>query len=76
MKEQHPKVDYPANHLVGMKVPVGGSNCAKCVFVRGDDCSNAQFVKWNFGDHKIPGNINAYCCDFFDVRATTGALLR
>ena len=66
-KHELPK--YPANHPVGMRVPRGGSSCAKCSFVRhaDRDCANASFVRWN-GSHRLPAPANAYCCDFFDTR--------
>jgi hypothetical protein len=72
----HPQITLPPGHLVGMRVPDGGSDCAKCKFVRGQDCSNALFVKWNNGQHKIPGDINAYCCDFFEIGRMAGAFSR
>lgn len=60
--------NYPADHKVGMKVPKGGSDCAKCEYVRDTDCANPSFVGWNYGQHKIPGDIHAYCCDFFEAK--------
>ena len=62
---------YPADHKVGMVVPKGGSDCAKCEYVDGQDCKQAQFVKWN-GASKIPGKIDAYCCDFFEIAKPKG----
>ena len=38
---------YPADHKLGMKVPEGGSDCAKCEYVSEDEkkCGNSSFVK-------------------------------
>lgn len=60
---------YPADHQVGMKVPKGGSDCAKCEYVRanGKECANKGFVMWN-GSHKLPEAANEYCCDFFEAK--------
>ena len=64
------KVAYPADHKVGMHVPEGGSDCAKCEYfdVPEVKCSNKYFVKWN-GSRFIPGaDPDRYCCDFFEAR--------
>ncbi len=60
---------YPADHQVGMKVPEGGSDCAKCEYVSDDEkkCSNPNFVKWN-GSKFLPASATEYCCDFFEAR--------
>lgn len=58
---------YPADHLVGMKVPKGGSDCAKCEFVDGQNCTQKDFVKWN-GSSLIPAPTDQYCCDFFESK--------
>lgn len=62
---------YPKNHQVGMRVPKGGSDCAKCEHVRnaGTECNQPQFVAWN-GSERLPAPADAYCCDFFDARTT------
>jgi hypothetical protein len=59
--------DYPADHKVGMRVPEGGSNCAKCEYVSGQDCTQKDFVKWN-GAKKISAPVDVYCCDFFEAK--------
>lgn len=59
---------YPANHPLGSIVPEGGSSCSKCEYVRGQNCSERHFQQWN-GGPRIPGPVNAYCCDFFEVAA-------
>ena len=58
------KITYPADHKLGMVVPKGGSNCAKCKFWDGEDCENKLFRQWN-GSGEIPGEPTKYCCDFF-----------
>lgn len=57
---------YPADHQVGMEVPVGGSNCDKCEYLKAPQtCGNAKWVGWN-GSNRIPVKTDRYCCDFFD----------
>lgn len=62
-------ISVPANHQIGMRVPVGGSNCAKCKFVSEDKkkCDNKYFVAWN-GKKELPAPAQRYCCDFFETR--------
>ena len=62
------KVAYPADHQVGMRVPLGGSDCAKCEYVNGHKCENKHFQQWH-GSEKIPAPINEYCCDFFESKS-------
>lgn len=61
-------VKFPANHKVGMQVPLGGSMCANCEYLgkEGVTCANEFFVKWNHGDENLPLPANQYCCDFFN----------
>jgi hypothetical protein len=61
------KIEYPPNHKVGMVVPVGGSDCAKCKFWDGKDCENKYFRQWNNRSGKIPVAPEKYCCDFFET---------
>lgn len=63
------KTIYPADHQVGMRVPEGGSNCAKCEYVRenGKHCANKYFQKWN-GSNVLPAPADVYCCDFFESK--------
>ena len=55
----------------GMKVPDGGSNCAKCMYYDPDAatphgrCGNKTFVKW-LGSDEIPERPTEYCCNAFD----------
>jgi broad specificity phosphatase PhoE len=64
------KPQYPPDHKPGMKVPKGGSNCAKCEYLKDADkklCGNEYFIKWN-GSELIPGEIDAYCSDYFESK--------
>lgn len=58
-------ITYPADHKLGMVVPKGGSNCAKCKFWDGEDCENKAFRSWNNGSGDIPVSPDSYCCDLF-----------
>jgi len=59
-------VKYPATHKLGMRVPEGGSDCAKCKYVEEGNCTNTIFVKWN-GSEVIPLPVDEYCCDLFEI---------
>jgi len=53
---------------VGMEVPEGGSNCAKCEYLKDAEkrlCGNSRFIKWN-GSSKIPHPVDCYCCNYFN----------
>jgi len=63
----HRAISYPKDHKVGMVVPEGGSDCAKCEYAKGQNCTNVHFVKWN-GSSKIPAPLDKYCCDFFEAK--------
>lgn len=69
MAHELPK--YTKDHQVGMVVPKGGSDCAKCEYVSkdGKECAQKDFVKWN-GSNKLPAPADEYCCDFFTTRIT------
>lgn len=58
---------YQKDHKVGMRVPKGGSDCAKCEYVDGQNCKQKDFVKWN-GSNVIPVPTDSYCCDFFETK--------
>lgn len=62
------KAEYPADHKAGMRVPQGGSDCAKCEYVRanGTECANKFFQKWH-GSNKLPEPADEYCCDWFEA---------
>jgi hypothetical protein len=62
------KIQYPSDHKLGMRVPKGGSDCAKCEYVNGQNCTNKIFVRWNGGSSTIPSPIDEYCCDFFEPK--------
>ena len=62
----HELPDYPQDHQVGMRVPKGGSDCAKCEYVEGQRCKNANFIRWQ-GSDKIPAPLDEFCCDFFET---------
>lgn len=57
---------YPKDHQVGIRVPKGGSDCAKCEYVDGRKCKQELFIQWN-GSDRIPAPTNEYCCDFFEA---------
>ena len=61
------RVQYPADHKLGMRVPKGGSDCAKCEYVDGQKCTNKIFVRWN-GGSTIPEPTDQYCCDLFETK--------
>lgn len=61
--------EYPKDHQLGMRVPMGGSSCAKCSYVSDDlkKCGNEVFQKWN-GGAKLPAPAAAYCCDLYEIK--------
>lgn len=72
--KRHKLPEYPADHLLGMRVPNGGSNCDKCEYVNGQKCKQKQFIAWDGGwatpskpkdSNVIPLDVKVYCCDFF-----------
>lgn len=59
---------YPPDHVPAMRVPKGGSSCAKCEYLKDRDrglCGNQYFIKWH-GSNKIPAPIDSYCSDWFE----------
>ena len=60
---------YPPNHQLGMKVPLGGSDCLKCEYLGMDSktCKKEEFINWNNHDNRLPAPANSYCCDFFAI---------
>jgi hypothetical protein len=60
---------YPKNHKVGMKVPKGGSDCAKCEYWDNKNkvCKNSYFRKLVNKYGKIGASPDEYCCDFFEA---------
>jgi len=64
-----PKATYPPDHQAGMRVPRGGSDCAKCEYLKDAEkriCGNSYFIKWN-GSNVIPAPVDAYCSDYFQT---------
>lgn len=57
---------YPPDHLPGRAVPQGGSMCGNCRFLAPDreNCTSQHFIEWN-GSPRIPGQIDAYCSDWY-----------
>lgn len=66
-KRKQASVVYPGDHKLGMRVPLGGSDCAKCEYVDANKCTNEIFVKWN-GSEVIPAPVDEYCCDMFETK--------
>lgn len=68
-KAEHKQVHLPVDHQVGMEVPEGGSNCAKCEYVSEDGkrCANEHFREWN-GGPELPKPADRYCCDLFETK--------
>lgn len=69
-KKSKGKIEYPADHEPGMRVPKGGSSCAKCEYLKDKNkrlCGNEYFIKWN-GSDKIPAPVNEYCSDWFESK--------
>lgn len=69
---KHPEPTYPADHRdkVGMRVPKGGSSCAKCEYLGKDgaSCTNKYWIKWNNGNAKLPAPADEYCSDYFEAK--------
>lgn len=67
---------YGKNHKVGMEVPAGGSNCAKCKHVSEDGkrCDDDEFQAWQASKgienpEVIPADSpDVYCCDYFKAK--------
>jgi len=60
------KIEVPENHQIGMRVPHGGSSCAKCEYVSkdGKKCNNSYFKRGNNGELLRAPDAD-YCCDFY-----------
>lgn len=61
-------ISFPEDHQPGMRVPAGGSSCAKCNWLADDglSCTNDYFIKWNGGTGLLPYPANEYCSDWFE----------
>ncbi len=62
--------DYPPDHKLGMRVPMGGSNCAKCEYLSSDHkhCKQKEFIKWQHGNDELPMSDDIFCCDLFQIK--------
>lgn len=57
----------PPDHQLGMRIPKGGSMCARCEFLSSPTtCGNKGFVEWN-GGAKLPDPADEYCCDLYEI---------
>lgn len=64
------KAVIPDTHQLGMRVAKGGSMCANCEYLADREkglCGNKQFIIWNKGNDEIPGKIDEYCCDLYEI---------
>ena len=68
-------INLPPDHKAGMRVTKGGSMCANCAGLMGDEkrCQNDSYRTW----HKsvgadepslIPEPIDEYCCDWWNPK--------
>jgi len=59
--------EYPPDHKVGMKVPLDGSDCEKCEYLKANgECGQPLYIEWN-GSGKLGAPPNQFCCDFFEA---------
>jgi hypothetical protein len=65
---------YPKLHQLGMRVPLGGSSCAKCEYLSEDKvhCKNKYFQRWRKDSgaarpDELPAPSDEYCCDLFET---------
>ena len=68
-KSQKTLPTYPPDHQVGIRVPKGGSDCAKCEYLKDAAkqlCGNKDFIAWN-GGPKFDAPADEFCCDFFEA---------
>ena len=64
------KLEFPADHKPGMRVPKGGSSCKSCKYLKDAAnriCGNEGFIDWN-GSNKIPAPIDSYCSDWYEPK--------
>jgi len=72
LKAKNKQAEYPSDHRPGMKVPKGGSSCAKCEYLdkasthMAPICNNRYFIKWN-GSRRLPAPADEYCSDWFEA---------
>lgn len=64
----------PSGHKLGVRVPTGGSMCANCYWLAGEEaCRNREFQSWRrtLGvregtESVLPFPANQYCCDLWE----------
>jgi hypothetical protein len=62
-----PRSVLPPDHLLGMRVPLGGSSCASCEYLSSPTtCGNRGFIEWN-GSPTLPWPKAEYCCDLYEI---------
>ena len=73
MVNQMPKPQYPADHKPAIRVPVGGSSCASCEYLKpdGKHCRNPYFIEWH-GTDKLPFPANEFCSDWYEPSKKSG----
>jgi len=59
--------EYPADHKAAMRVTKGGSCCANCEYLKGKECTNEYYIKWN-GSGNIPAPIDEFCSDWWEPK--------
>lgn len=80
MSREYPWIEEEMIHLeaskkggrspVGMRVPKGGSDCAKCEYLKDAEkqlCGNKHFIAWN-GGPKFTAPADEYCCNYFNFK--------
>lgn len=78
------KIEVPDDHKIGMRVPLGGSNCAKCQYVSENHkrCGQRLWVDapvkrgGGGGDPVLPAPAVSYCCDMYERKTTSAPLAR
>jgi len=61
--------DYPPDHEFGMRVPRGGSDCAKChwlIHPENTHCAN-KYYRRAMGHNRLLAPADEFCCDVFET---------
>lgn len=63
------KIEVPDNHLIGMRVPKGGSSCLSCEYLSDNKqaCQNHYYQRFNNDKATLPAPADQYCCDFYEA---------
>lgn len=63
------KMELPATHKAGLKVPKGGSCCANCKFwdEKAEECVSDYYAQWA-GTKKIPHPADEYCTNWWEPK--------